>query len=1277
MIAINPQSLLRLFKLPIIWPCLLFLFGPISAIAQTNPPDSALVCPEFQFDNIAFFKVIANPEVGTTPLKDSLIVASLQIDPALQGFYRISALVHYENPNSRLQKNESFYLLVVGPDGSISYPLDANAGNLYKVVVDDSLVTAGSSVQDTTLLADAGTFFFRSGRNTIILYHYAKIAGQFPQFLICTAVDPAAPPNCVTGPGGIRRMNGRQSVEISIFLVAFDKLDLQLAHAARTDTTILIEDNRVPAVAAGDTFSYTLTFKNNGPRNTARGFFIADTIPAVLTPVFTRKPASRSQAEEDSVFVWKIDSLAVDAVDSITFEVYVPALFGAAPIRLFSSSQVVARCDTFSANNFASTTVYAIVAPPPPPVNYDLSHTQAASEDTVVAGEEYGYVLNVTNLGPQQALNFTLTDTLPALLKPEFIQRRPDARSRVGQDSVFVWNFTSLGVSADSVITFNVRVPASLPSTPLRLISRSLVSADGDTVSSNNFASTTVLVISPSDTSRGNYDLAHTQTASEDTVFTGEEYSYSLNVKNLGPRPALNFTLSDTIPSVLVSEFIQRRPDARSRVGQDSIFVWNFASLEVLSDSAITFNVRVPASLPSLLASTPLHLLNRSFVDAAGDTVASNNFASTTVLVISPSDTSGGNYDLAHTQTASKDTVFAGEEYSYSLNVKNLGPSPALNFTLADTLPALLKPEFVQREPDTRAQHRQDSVFVWNFASLAVLADSVITFNVRVPASLLSTPLLLFSRSLVSAAGDTVTSNNFASTTVLVISPSDTSRGSYDLAHTQTASEDTVFAGEEFSYVLNIKNLGPRPALNFTLSDTIPSVLVSEFIQRRPDARSRVGQDSIFVWNFASLEVLSDSAITFNVRVPASLPSLLASTPLHLLNRSFVDAAGDTVASNNFASTTVLVMSLSDSSRGNYDLSHTQTASKDTVFAGEEFSYVLNVKNLGPRPALNFTLADTLPALLAPEFIQRQPDTRAQLGQDSVFVWSFASLEVLADSAITFNVRVPASLPSTPLRLFNRSLVSAAGDTVASNNFASTIVHAIAAPPPPGGNYDLSLHKTASIDTVLAGGEYSYQLAIENFGPGIARSITLWDAVPKLATFSDFTHLPDAGLSTADTLFWKFDALAPNTALVISFKAMVASTIPSSPIDLLNTSRVSAPNDSTPANNFASARVIAISGTTVTAGIDCYLDRNVFDADQEATFGINFELNASNLVRLDIFDLAGTHLIKLTEQQYAAGLHTFPWDGLAENGDRAGSGLYMVTIQSETLRCLLKFFVVR
>jgi uncharacterized repeat protein (TIGR01451 family) len=504
--------------------------------------------------------------------------------------------------------------------------------------------------------------------------------------------------------------------------------------------------------------------------------------------------------------------------------------------------------------------------------------------------------------------------------------------------------------------------------------------------------------------------------------------------------------------------------------------------------------------------------------------------------------------------------------------------------------------------------------------------------------------------------------DNFASETVYAIAPPP-QPANYDLSHSHIASRDTVLAGEEYSYTLAVTNRGPVTARNFTLSDTIPALLAPEFLQRRPDVRVQVLQDSVFVWRFDSLTVGAKDSIVFDVRVPASLPF----SPYRLFSRSLVSAVGDTMLQDNFASATVYAIAPPQPRQ--YDLSHTHTASKDTVLVGEKYSYTLAVTNRGPVTARNFTLSDTLPALLAPEFLQRRPDVRMQVSQDSVFVWRFDSLTVGAKDSIVFDVRVPASLPFSPYRLFSRSLVSAVGDTMLQDNFASATVYAISPQQP--ASYDLSLVKTANKDTVMIGDEYVYMLTIVNLGPDMARDIILWDAVPNLLAASNFSHPPDPGLSDADTLVWRFDALAPNASITISFKVKVAGTIPASPFELINISRVRSPNDFAPDNDSARAAVIAIGG------IDCYLDRNVFAADNEPTLGINFELSASSMVRLDIYDLAGTHIIKLTEQRYFAGRHKYEWNGLAEDGKRAGSGLYAVTIQTEIFRCFLKFIIVR
>ncbi|MFQ5709791.1 MAG: PEGA domain-containing protein [bacterium] len=89
------------------------------------------------------------------------------------GKYQLIAEVWYNSGDSQL--NESFYLQVRNDAGVVSGPLDANAG-VYKVVPDD----AGAPHM---LSQRSGIFTLAPGTHTVELYHYAKIAHVYPQFL--------------------------------------------------------------------------------------------------------------------------------------------------------------------------------------------------------------------------------------------------------------------------------------------------------------------------------------------------------------------------------------------------------------------------------------------------------------------------------------------------------------------------------------------------------------------------------------------------------------------------------------------------------------------------------------------------------------------------------------------------------------------------------------------------------------------------------------------------------------------------------------------------------------------------------------------------------------------------------------------------------------------------------------------------------------------------------------------------------------------------------------
>ena len=86
------------------------------------------------------------------------------------------------------------------------------------------------------------------------------------------------------------------------------------------------------------------------------------------------------------------------------------------------------------------------------------------------------------------------------------------------------------------------------------------------------------------------------------------------------------------------------------------------------------------------------------------------------------------------------------------------------------------------------------------------------------------------------------------------------------------------------------------------------------------------------------------------------------------------------------------------------------------------------------------------------------------------------------------------------------------------------------------------------------------------------------------------------------------------------------------------------------------------------------LDRNVFRPEVEAPLQIRFKLSYRRVARLDIYDIAGHPIVKLTEDIYPGGWSTYLWDG---NGQKVGSGVYLVTLRSGEYNDWKKFILVR
>ncbi|MFQ5751394.1 MAG: FlgD immunoglobulin-like domain containing protein, partial [bacterium] len=330
---------------------------------------------------------------------------------------------------------------------------------------------------------------------------------------------------------------------------------------------------------------------------------------------------------------------------------------------------------------------------------------------------------------------------------------------------------------------------------------------------------------------------------------------------------------------------------------------------------------------------------------------------------------------------------------------------------------------------------------------------------------------------------------------------------------------------------------------------------------------------------------------------------------------------------------------------------------------GDEFSYALTIANLGTDPALNITLTDTLPEFITP---LNWPGTQS----GNTLVLNIAMLAPTQDTTITFTVNVAAPLTNTILKLINTSQVMAACDEDTTNNSATATVIM----KPPILECDLKLAKTASVDTVRANTEFTYHLNVDNIGIHTAFHITLVDTIPEFITPSNFNRQPDSKIN--NILFWQFDSLAPGHNTIVTFTAKVNTSLPDNVTEIVNKSGVIADCDvDNISNNFESFSVIV---TEFMENCSLFnLDVNVYEPEKGDRLGINFELNSSRTVRLDVLDISGYRIKTLTEATFNAGLNRIEWDGLTENGQKVGSGVYIITLRSGNLKCWKKVIVAR
>ncbi|MBN1191251.1 MAG: DUF11 domain-containing protein [Dehalococcoidales bacterium] len=238
----------------------------------------------------------------------------------------------------------------------------------------------------------------------------------------------------------------------------------------------------------------------------------------------------------------------------------------------------------------------------PPPA--DLEVTKTDGPDPVLAGENLTYTITVANHGPAEAVDAVLTDDLPVQLE--------DAQySDDGGNNWSDWSSPhSLGtLPSGSSLEIMIRgaVGPATPKDTLITNTAGVSSATPDSDPENNSSTSQTTV----DTSA---DLSVTKTA-EETVFAGDDLTYTLTVANNGPSHATAVMVTDTVPAGTTYH------SSTATTGFYSSGIWTIGDLAAGESAGLSLVVTIDQGITGSIVNTAVVIANQS------DPAASDNTA--------------------------------------------------------------------------------------------------------------------------------------------------------------------------------------------------------------------------------------------------------------------------------------------------------------------------------------------------------------------------------------------------------------------------------------------------------------------------------------------------------------------------------------------------------------------------------------------------------------------------------------------------------------------------
>ncbi len=831
-------------------------------------------------------------------------------------------------------------------------------------------------------------------------------------------------------------------------------------------------------VVEGSTAEFTITVTNNGP-STATNVTVTDSLPAGLTYASD----TPTQGVYDSATgVWTVGTLTNGQSETLTITATATVIDGQTKVE--NCADMGAKPDQPDPNPDNDESCATVEITPAA----DLFVTKVGKPNPVNDGDTVTFTIVVSNDGPSPANAVTVSDVLPTGLA------YVSDTTTVGayDDFTGVWNVGDMAVGQTETLTITVTANVIDDITQRENCAATQSTADvsgaatPDTDLENNRACDTIDIIPQA-------DIAVTKVADGEVYTEGDVVTFTITATNNGPSTMPDVQVSDALPAGCV----HTGNVATAGFYSDSAGLWYIGDMtngqtETLTITCLATVVAGQTKYENCAQYVP----NKTVPDINPD----NDQQCDTFVVEQESD-------IILTKDVNETNPTEGDVITFTLTVKNDGPSPMPGVEVIDLLPSGFV--YVSDSPTVGAYDPVTGV--WTVGTLADQQTEQLQIVVEVDV----------------VDGDTMPENcaNFNNTSD-INDPDDsnhqpcrdvTTDQEADIVVTKTVSDDAPTEGDQITYTITVRNDGPSTMPAVVVTDGLPAGLVYvNDVATTGTYDNPTGQWSVGTLVAGQSETL-DIIVTATVVGGATTVENCAD----FLNVN--EDIPDTDPSNNVPCAEIEISPMAD-------IWVQKSVNEAAPTEGEDITWTVTVTNLGPSPMPNVSVTDVLPT----GCVYSGANTPS-VGTYDGTVWAVGDMASLATE--TLDITCEMDIIDGETRLENCATFTNTAptpDPVDSNNEGCAVVNIEA-------EANIVVGKTISneSDSVLdgalvEGGIVEYTVTVGNTGPSTMPNVEIVDALADWCVYA--THLESIGTYDPASGVWAVgDLLAgQNESLTLS-----------------------------------------------------------------------------------------------------------------------------------------------